>query len=74
MVPTRPCETSPAGPSVGLATLLRHFPTREALFEALLRTNLEALTQKAAELEASHPPDDALVSWFREGVAFVARL
>ena len=56
---------------VGLATLLRHFPTREALFEALLRTNLDALTQKAAELETSSPPDDALVSWFREGVAFV---
>src|SRR5262249_11322560 len=56
---------------VGLATLLRHFPTREALFEALLRTNLDALTQKAGELEASNPPDEALVSWFREGVAFV---
>lgn len=56
---------------VGLATLLRHFPTREALFEALLRTNLDALTQKAGELEASNPPDEALASWFREGVAFV---
>jgi AcrR family transcriptional regulator len=56
--------------NVGLATLLRHFPTREALFEALLRTNLEALTQKAGELETSNPPDEALVSWFREGVAF----
>jgi len=41
------------------------------LFEALLRTNLDALTQKAVELETSNPPDDALVSWFREGVAFV---
>jgi AcrR family transcriptional regulator len=56
---------------VGLATLFRHFPTREALFEALLRTNLDALTEKAAELETSKPPDEALVSWFREGVAFV---
>jgi AcrR family transcriptional regulator len=56
---------------VGLATLLRHFPTREALFEALLRTNLDALTQKAGELETSNSPDEALVSWFREGVAFV---
>ena len=54
---------------VGLATLLRHFPTREALFEALLRTNLDALTEKAGELETSNPPDEALVSWFREGVA-----
>jgi AcrR family transcriptional regulator len=56
--------------NVGLATLLRHFPTREALFDALLRTNADALTQQAAELETSSPPDEALVSWFREGVAF----
>ena len=56
--------------NVGLATLLRHFPTREALFEALLRTNVDALTQQAVELETSSPPDEALVSWFREGVAF----
>jgi hypothetical protein len=41
------------------------------LFEALLRTNLDALTEKAGELETSSPPDDALVSWFGEVVAFV---
>jgi len=56
---------------VGLATLLRHFPTREALFEALLRKSLDALTVKAGELETSKPPDEALVSWFREGAEFV---
>jgi AcrR family transcriptional regulator len=56
--------------NVGLATLFRHFPTREALFEALLRTNADALTQQAAELETASPPDEALVSWFREAVAF----
>ena len=55
---------------VGLATLLRHFPTREALFEALLCTNLDALTQKADELETSNSPDEALVSWVREWVGF----
>jgi AcrR family transcriptional regulator len=55
---------------VGLATLLRHFPTREALFEALLRTNLDALAGRSVELEASPSPDDALLSWFREWVAF----
>ena len=58
---------------VGLATLLRHFPTREALFDALLREHLDALTQKAVDLETSSAPDDALVAWFREGVAFVHR-
>jgi AcrR family transcriptional regulator len=56
---------------VGLATLFRHFPTREALFEALLRENLDALTQSAGELATSTPPDEALLSWFREVVAFV---
>lgn len=55
---------------VGLATLLRHFPTREALFEALLCTNLDALTQKAAELETSASADEALLVWFRELVVF----
>lgn len=55
---------------VGLATLLRHFPTRETLFEALLRSNLDALTQRADELEASTSPDEALLFWFREWVAF----
>ena len=57
--------------NVGLATMLRHFPTREALFDALLRKNADALTQQAAELETSSTPDEALVYWFREGVAFV---
>ena len=55
---------------VGLATLLRHFPTREALFEALVCTKLDALTQKADELETSARPDEALLSWFREWIAF----
>ncbi|WP_049623880.1 TetR/AcrR family transcriptional regulator [Frateuria defendens] len=55
---------------VGLATLLRHFPTREALFEALLCTHLNALTQKADELETSTSADEALLIWFRELVAF----
>src|ERR1700761_7933128 len=56
--------------NVGLATLLRHFPTREALFEALLCTNLDALTQKAEELEKSNSSGEALVTWFREWQTF----
>ena len=55
---------------VGLGTLYRHFPTREALLEALLRTNLEELTQQARQLETSDAPDVALVSWFHDGLAF----
>ncbi len=55
---------------VGLATLLRHFPTREALFEALLRTSLDAITRRAGELETSTAPGDALSSWLGEWMAF----
>ena len=56
---------------MGLATLYRHFPTREALFEALLRTTLDQLTQMSADLETSASPSEALLSWLREAVAFV---
>jgi AcrR family transcriptional regulator len=59
--------------AVGLGTLHRHFPTRDALLDALLRTSLDELTRKASELEASSLPEDGLISWFREGVAFVQK-
>ncbi|MEU0127563.1 MULTISPECIES: TetR/AcrR family transcriptional regulator [unclassified Streptomyces] len=53
---------------VGLATLLRHFPTREALLDALLRTSFDELTQRAGAFESSSSPKDALVSWLRDCV------
>jgi len=53
---------------MGLATLLRHFPTREALLDALLRTSFDELTARAAELEASHDPRGALEAWLRDCV------
>ncbi|WP_328937355.1 TetR/AcrR family transcriptional regulator [Streptomyces tauricus] len=55
---------------VGLATLLRHFPTREALLEALLHTSFDELTAKADALETSGSPEDALVSWLRDCVGW----
>ncbi len=55
---------------VGLATLYRHFPTREALLDTLLRTNLDELTNRAGELQISSDPAMALASWFRDGLAF----
>ncbi len=54
---------------VGLGTLYRHFPTREALLEALLRAGFDELTTRAGELETSRSADDALMSWLREAVA-----
>ncbi|MFE5076012.1 TetR/AcrR family transcriptional regulator [Streptomyces halstedii] len=55
---------------VGLATLLRHFPTREALLEGLLHASFGDLTSRASELEAAHAAEDALVSWVRDCVAW----
>lgn len=53
---------------VGLGTLYRHFPTREALFDALLRASFDELTARAGELDASAAPADALVCWLRQAV------
>jgi AcrR family transcriptional regulator len=55
---------------VGLGTLYRHFPTREALLEALLHEGFAALTAQARVLEASSAPGDALATWFRDCVAW----
>lgn len=54
---------------VGLATLLRHFPSREALLEILLHNTFDRLTAQAAELEESSSPQDALGLWFRDCIA-----
>ncbi len=58
---------------VGLGTLYRHFPTREALLEALLRESFDAMTAKAGTLDAL-PADAALVTWFREMVVLAHKL
>ncbi|WP_312887448.1 TetR/AcrR family transcriptional regulator [Rhizobium laguerreae] len=57
--------------NVGWATLLRHFPTREALLDDLLKERLHTLTHSASMLEASESPSQALVIWLRQAVAFV---
>ena len=45
---------------VGIGTLYRHFPTREALIEAAYRNELEKLCEAAPELLAKYAPDVAL--------------
>jgi AcrR family transcriptional regulator len=47
---------------VGLGTLYGHFPTREALLEALLRKSFDELTAKAGKLETSRSPEEAFMS------------
>lgn len=55
---------------VGLGTLYRHFPTREALLEALLRTSFEALAARASTVAESAAPDAALILWLKETIMF----
>jgi AcrR family transcriptional regulator len=57
---------------VGVGTLYRHFPTREALVAAVFETELSALGDEAAGLLAEHPADVALRRWMDRYGAFVA--
>nr|BAM98961.1 putative tetR-family transcriptional regulator [Streptosporangium amethystogenes] len=50
---------------VGSATLHRHFPSRQALLEAVFRGRVETLCAKASELTADLDPGPALVTWLR---------
>ena len=50
---------------VGPATLYRHFPTREALLEALLVGRYNNLAAQARILLDTPSPRDALVAWLR---------
>lgn len=48
---------------VGLATLYRHFPTREALVDAVYQDQVQRLTAGARDLLDAHPPAEALRRW-----------
>jgi AcrR family transcriptional regulator len=48
---------------VGIATLYRHFPTRESLVDAVYRDQVARLTDGARELLAQLPPPAALRRW-----------
>lgn len=57
---------------VGIGTLYRHFPTREALFEAVYRREVEQLVELAGHLAGDPDPVAALRLWLRSNVEFVA--
>ncbi|MCK1362338.1 TetR/AcrR family transcriptional regulator [Bradyrhizobium sp. 199] len=57
---------------VGIGTLYRHFPTREDLFEAVYRREVEQLSELAEHLRSAKDPVDALRRWLRSAVEFVA--
>ena len=56
---------------VGIGTLYRHFPTREALVEATYRNELARLCDAAGELLKTQRPEDALRRWMDRFVDYM---
>ncbi len=65
-------EAVAARAGVGIGTLYRNFPNREALVEAAYRSEVSHLCQAAAQLLAEHPADVALARWMDRFVDYVA--
>ncbi len=57
---------------VGIGTLYRHFPTRQALLEAVYRDQVEALRARGEELLGSRSPGEAFAAWLRALAAFAS--
>jgi AcrR family transcriptional regulator len=55
---------------VGIGTLYRHFPARQALLEAVYKDQVDGLEVLTGKLLASESPGAALGEWMRAFVAF----
>ena len=57
---------------VGIGTLYRHFPTREAIVEAVYRREIGQLAEAAQSLLNARRPIDALHDWLKLFVDYMA--
>ena len=57
---------------VGAGTLYRHFPTRDALLEAVYRTEVEKLASAERKFAQTMPPIEALRAWMLLFVDYIA--
>jgi AcrR family transcriptional regulator len=55
---------------VGIGTLYRHFPNRQALLEALYVDEVDEMCRSAADFEGSDPWE-ALNGWFERFIAYI---
>ncbi|MFG1960989.1 TetR/AcrR family transcriptional regulator [Nonomuraea sp. NPDC049028] len=69
---TVPLESIAREAGVGIGTLYRHFPTREALVEAVYAAELDNITTSAPALLEQLPPQLALRAWLERYAAFAA--
>src|ERR1700739_1278115 len=57
---------------VGAGTLYRHFPTRDALIEAVYRTEVEKLAAAEKKFSETMPPIKALRAWMLLFVGYIS--
>jgi AcrR family transcriptional regulator len=57
---------------IGAGTLYRHFPTRDALLEAVYRTEVEKLAAAERKFSEALPPIEALRAWMSLFVDYIA--
>jgi AcrR family transcriptional regulator len=57
---------------VGIGTLYRHFPTRDAMVEAVYRREIGQFVEAAETLLRTHRPIEALHEWLRLFVDYMA--
>ena len=57
---------------VGIGTLYRHFPTREALFQAVYSTEIDALVELAEQLLAEPDQTEGLRRWLHANIGVIA--
>jgi AcrR family transcriptional regulator len=67
-----PARTQRRRAGVGIGTLYRHFPTREALVEAAYRNELARLCDVVPDLLAAEPPDQAMRIWMDRFVDYMS--
>jgi AcrR family transcriptional regulator len=67
-----PVRAIAARAGVGVGTVYRHFPHRTDLIKAILRREVDACVEAAAQLAAEQSPGDALASWMQRLVDLVA--
>jgi AcrR family transcriptional regulator len=68
--PDVPLEVIARTAGVGIGTLYRHFPTREALIEAVYRNEVDLLCAAPRELLTERPPAEALAEWMERFVGY----
>jgi len=69
---TATLESVARAAGVGIGTLYRHFPTREALYEAVYRRDIEQMVDQSAQAAAQADPVAGLRDWLHALVGLVA--